>query len=144
MAIDKQRGIRLETFINSLNIKHKLFAQRVGTSNKFVSQIINGHSNLTTDMAYRIGKAYPKLNKDWLLYGTGGMEIVQIALPNKLSEPDVLYSSDPLNGLRAILEKHEQRIVALEEAMAHKDDLLRNLMDRMGRLLQEGGGADLE
>lgn len=112
MAIDKEKGIRLELFVNSLNIKHKAFAARVGTSNKFVSQIINGHSNLTTDMAYRIGKAYPELNKEWLLKGEGEMLIVE-KQPDMVEEKQPMYGGDPLDGLRQMLEKHEQEIKEL-------------------------------
>lgn len=119
MAIDKQKGIRLETFINSLNIKHKLFAERVGTSNKFVSQIINGHNNLTTDMAYRIGKSYPQLNKEWLLHGEGEMLIDEKgAALDAVSEPTVEYGKeveDPFEAVKKILKDHERRLKALEE-----------------------------
>lgn len=140
-----ERADRLRLFLNQLKVKNVELAKRMGLKRStYVLQLLNKNTTITAEAANRIAEAYPVLNTRWLLNGTGEMKVQQMALPDKLSEPDVLYSSDPLNGLRAILEKHEQRIAALEAAMEHKDDLLRNLMDRMGRLLQEGGGGNDE
>lgn len=117
MAFDKQKGVRLSLFLKSQNIKQITLARKIDTDYRFVSQIINGYSNLTSDMAYRIAAAYPKLNKDWLLFGDGEMLLPKPADKTEgVSEPEITYGSiDPFEALKKILQDHEERIRALEE-----------------------------
>lgn len=117
MAFDKTKGIRLGQFLKSQSIKQITLADKIETDHRFISQIINGYSNLTTDMAYRIATAYPKLNKDWLLFGNGEMLLPKPSdVTEGVSEPEITYgSSDPFEALKKILQDHEARIRALEE-----------------------------
>ncbi len=142
MHIDKQRGIRLEKFIKHLKIKQKDFANEVKTDRGFVSQMVNGHSNLTTDMAHRISKVYPSLNMDWLLDGEGEMLLPIITERNPVVlEPAIDYG-DPLNPLRTLLDKHESRIKHLESEMQELKDEHKALLNEVRLLLKEGRGDE--
>ena len=111
-----ERADRLRLFLNQLKVKNVELSKRMGLkTSTYVSQLLNKNTTITAEAANRIADAYPVLNTRWLLNGTGDMKIQDIALPDKLGEPDSEYIGDPLNGLRAILDKHEQRIRELEE-----------------------------
>lgn len=129
MAFDKALGDRLDIFIKSLGITQKEFAKNVITSDIFISQIINGHSNLTVKMAYRIAEAYPRLNKEWLLKGEEPMLLPDPANISMVREPQASYtagSGSPLAELNNYLQNFEDRIQRLEERVQQlesRDDL---------------------
>ena len=61
---------RLMQFIASQNITKKEFAQKVGVSDSFITNMSESVRSTTRE---RILRAYPKLNPEWLWYGEGEM-----------------------------------------------------------------------
>lgn len=118
-------------------------ARQIGVDQPNISQLgTPKRPGISKELIIKIVKRYTDVNPWWLLTGEGEMLMM---INDKKNDTDVLeedspdYVADPLNGLRMILNKYEERITALEEAMAHKDDLLKELMNKMGALLQNGG-----
>lgn len=118
-------------------------ARQIGTDQPNISQLgTDKRKGISKELIIKIVKRYTEINPWWLLTGDGDMLVsgkVEKKEADKVEEGSQSYGGDPLDGLRAMLAKHEQRITALEEAMSHKDDLLKELMNKMGLLLQEGG-----
>lgn len=58
------------------------FADKIGISASSLSHILNGRNNPSLDVVTRIHSAFPKISTDWLIYGTGAMEIESFATKN--------------------------------------------------------------
>lgn len=118
-----ERAHRLRIFFNHLNIRNKTVSLRLGIPNAaFVSQLLNGHSTVTADIARRLKKVFPDLNTDWLLDGTGEMLVVKSyqiegGEPRTLEDLEKDYKNDPLFSLKAMLNDYGTRIAALEEKL---------------------------
>lgn len=67
------RRMRLIEFKNTLKIKNIAFSKRLKTNPGFLSQLLNGHRNITESFAYQVGKCYSGFNPDWLITGNGEM-----------------------------------------------------------------------
>ena len=90
-----ERAERLRDFLNRLNIKNVTLASKLGIKPAFISQLLNKHSTVTTDVAFRIAHVYPKLNVNWLLEGQGEMFLEQKEPESRVQtgvlEPDAEY-----------------------------------------------------
>jgi len=58
--------VLLEDVIKALNITITEAAQNLGVSRKTLSELVNGKSNLTPEMAVRIGKATNTSPESWI------------------------------------------------------------------------------
>lgn len=61
---------RFLEFINYKGLSKRKFQESIGVSNSYIQNISNG---IGADVLQRIKAAYPELNTDWLLDGTGEM-----------------------------------------------------------------------
>jgi transcriptional regulator with XRE-family HTH domain len=61
---------RLTAFLRSKGINNSEFGRRTGTSSAYVSSI---RQSISTDVLEKIAQAFPDLNVEWLLLGTGEM-----------------------------------------------------------------------
>ena len=61
---------RLTAFLRKKGINNSEFGRRTGTSSAYVSSI---RQSISTDVLEKIAKAFPDLNVEWLLLGTGEM-----------------------------------------------------------------------
>ena len=73
MRTDETPNMRLDQFINKMNISRTQLANELGSSQPTISAILLGKRNLTRGMVARICSNYPTLNRDWLLTGEGEM-----------------------------------------------------------------------
>ncbi|MCX6272422.1 MAG: helix-turn-helix transcriptional regulator [Bacteroidetes bacterium] len=71
MAVGKQ----LEILIHDLRISQSEFAKQTGLSKQTVNNIISGRHVTKTDVLEKILGAYPELNLNWLMNGTGNQWI---------------------------------------------------------------------
>ncbi len=55
-----------ESYLEPLNLSVGEAAKRLGVSRKTISQLINGHSGISTEMACRLAKACGTTPKFWL------------------------------------------------------------------------------
>lgn len=115
-----ERADRLREFFNRLSIKNKTLASKLGIKPAFISQLLNKHSTITTDVAFRIGRAYPNLNVMWLLEGEGEMFLAEGEINKQLKsgveEPGrPVYGKIALDDLPAMLERMEREMQELRE-----------------------------
>ncbi len=62
---------RVKELINLLEMSYADFAEKVGVQPSSISHIVSGRNKPSVDFIQKIHKAYPDLNIDWLLFGTG-------------------------------------------------------------------------
>lgn len=110
------RAERLRLFFNHFSIRNVDAAKRLGLSRSaFISQLLNKDATITTDVAIRMGKAYPALDVDWLLHGEGEMLKSEKPAGNEVNEPALPYRPEsPIEHLGMLLDDYKQRIIALE------------------------------
>ena len=117
----KERTIE---FIKSQKITMKEFETRCGLSTGYVTSMRKGYG---ADKLNNVLKAFPQLNRDWLLYGEGSM--LSASDPNSVSASSSTDISTALNkamdeiaAQRRITEKSQQqidRLLSLLEAERH-------------------------
>ena len=69
-----------------LNLSQNEFAAAVGVSASALSSFINGHNNPSLRLVTSIKNAFPDVNTDWILFGTGSM-LVNGEKSNAPAEP---------------------------------------------------------
>ena len=116
------RSERLREFFNRLRIKNKEMATKLGTNPAYVSQLLNKHTTITADVAFRIHEFYPRLNMEWLLTGNGDMLDDNNKDPEtQVNEESPGYKNEDsksggtLDALITLLEDYDRRITELEE-----------------------------
>ena len=73
IKINRERGKRLEIMIKRLGMTQTAFAASINYSGELISQIINGHKNLTESAIDIIVEKYPDYLREWLM-GYGDIE----------------------------------------------------------------------
>jgi len=101
---------RLIEFLKYLKIGQDKFAKKVGVSRGYVNNI---QDNITVKTMDKIIKAYPQLNKIWLLTGEGEML-------NNHSEktPNEINKTIQNQEIENIFEYNFSEIIAIEKANA--------------------------
>ena len=117
MTDAQQQGARLEEFISALDETQTSFAQRVGLSQGYMSQMIGGSRTLSKKLLQFIAKELPDANVRWLVTGEGEM-----FLEKKEPEPGILEGvlepdAEYVKG-DGRLEWLERRVGELEVAVA--------------------------
>ena len=85
------------------------FADKIGISASSLSHILNGRNNPSLDVVTRIHSAFPKISTDWLIYGSGTMEIASVEAKNadifkSKTDENSIFSS---NGTSEIKNRKE-------------------------------------
>lgn len=75
---------RLKTFIKASGLKVKEFERRIGASNGYVNNISR---SIGLDYLNIIGREFPNLNREWLLYNKGEMLLHTEDLVQKIGMP---------------------------------------------------------
>lgn len=70
---ENQMRERVQQLIHREGISQLEFANRVGRQQSNVSQILTGQRHIPRDFAAQIIQAFPKVRKDWLIFGDGTM-----------------------------------------------------------------------
>ena len=86
--IQRDRMIRLNEIVNTLNVNNKQLAIELETNPGFISQLLNGHRKVTPQFAYRISKRYSQISAHWLITGEGEMAANKNQIKNELKIPD--------------------------------------------------------
>lgn len=113
----KERTIE---FVKSQKITMKEFETRCGLSTGYVTSMRKGYG---ADKLNNVLKAFPQLNRDWLLYGEGSML--------SASEPDSISASSSTD-ISAVLNKAMDEIAAqrrLTEKSQQQIDRLLSLLE---------------
>jgi len=66
---------RVHKLIHRENISRNEFASRIGKSASNIYEILSGKRGVPKGFSTDILKAFPKVNKDWLLFGEGSMYV---------------------------------------------------------------------
>lgn len=124
---------RLIEFLKYLGIGQDRFAKNVGLSRGYVNNI---KDNITMKTVDKILRAYPELNKNWLLTGEGEM-LNKNCLGNLQSD---LYKKDKTNQILSIqIEPNFNEIIAIEKVNIEiekiKAESLKKVADSHGILV---------
>nr|DAR49944.1 MAG TPA: repressor protein CI [Caudoviricetes sp.] len=113
----KERTIE---FVKNQKITMKEFETRCGLSTGYVTSMRKGYG---ADKLNNVLKAFPQLNRDWLLYGEGSMLTDPATAPAASSSTDLSSAlnkaMDEIAAQRRITEKSQQqidRLISLLEA----------------------------
>lgn len=121
----KERTIE---FVKSQKITMKEFETRCGLSTGYVTSMRKGYG---ADKLNNVLKAFPQLNRDWLLYGEGSMLTDPATAPAASSSTDLSSTDlssalnkamDEIAAQRRLTEKSQQqidRLLSLLEADRH-------------------------
>lgn len=104
----KERTIE---FVKSQKITMKEFETRCGLSTGYVTSMRKGYG---ADKLNNVLKAFPQLNRDWLLYGEGSMLTEPATAPAASSSTDLSAAlnkaMDEIAAQRRLTEKSQQQI----------------------------------
>ncbi|HEY9113173.1 MAG TPA: helix-turn-helix transcriptional regulator [Bacteroidales bacterium] len=78
---------RIKRIIDDKQINAAQFADEIGVQRSALSHVLSGRNNPSLDFMLKIKKAYPEINLDWLMIGSGQM------IENTSSEKKVTSSS---------------------------------------------------
>ena len=122
----KEIGTRIKELIFKLDLNQTSFAKAVGVSQNAIFNTVSGNTQPRLVLIDSILKAYPKVNKTWLLEGTGEMF---------LDEPSVAPADNYLQEHLKNLENQFAEMRAMfSSQIAVKDRQIERLMDLLGKL----------
>jgi len=88
-------GSYVEDIVDDLNITQAEFAERLGTSSKTISKIINGEENISNDIANRLAKLTGISVKTWINLQTNyDLKVIEIENKKNDDEKKVCQSID--------------------------------------------------
>ncbi|MBR5464595.1 MAG: hypothetical protein IKU77_02225 [Alistipes sp.] len=125
---------RLEAVIRWANMSTNYFALHIGLSRgENLYQIKRGNNGISLNLAERIVKHFPEINKLWLLTGDG--EMIAGAMHSSLEVP--FYRVDAERAIRQVAQLEPECMLGLP--LAEKCDLAMVYSDAaMGRQLPAG------
>ena len=83
---EEQMRERIQELIHREGVTQLEFSSRVGRPQSNVSQILNGQRHIPREFSAQIIKAFPKVRKDWLIFGEGTMYDGEEVLSNVLHQ----------------------------------------------------------
>lgn len=110
---------RLEAFLNAEGITKAQFADSINVARAAISHIFAGRNNPSYDFILNTMKAYPSLNIEWLLNGTGAMykDGYEPAI-----QPDVFSRAD--DDAADLFSSSAQEDIELVEDSKQPDDVI--------------------
>lgn len=124
----KERTLR---FITYKGLSVKKFEEMCGLSNGYLNSMKSGYGN---SKLLQVLRAFPELNRDWLVYGEGEMLVETATLPRSTGvREDVPITDEALVAeLRSQIEKLEAKVDNLNRELGEKSALINIL--RQGSL----------
>src|SRR6266540_4759084 len=102
---------RILKLIDLEKITRSQFEKSIGVSENYVYKM----KNPTLDLIENILKAFPCINRDWLLFDEGEPYHKQYGTPGLTNEPATGYTPEPLTELKAELMSKDIIIRSLVE-----------------------------
>lgn len=126
-----EKGNRLRKIIEDSFLTQKRFAEQLGVSQGYLTQIVNGYKDLSGTILEGIAVAYGnKYNIIWLLTGEGEMLNTEyIPQADKISGPADLHRKKPSMAFEDIPEKFSEM---LEDIKAIKKILEKEFTNKKG------------
>ena len=83
---------RIQKIVKEYNLSPTVFADKIDIPKANVSHVLNGRNKPSLDFVLKISEAFPEVNLEWILKGTGTMigkkEEPKVApTPTRLAEP---------------------------------------------------------
>lgn len=126
---------RLSEFIAYLGLNNSTFEKKCGLSNGYIR---NFKGNLGTQKLEDILKAFPQLNKDWLLFGKGSMLADSENQPeNRVEEKP--EEKDSVERMLLLVESQSKVIESLTQLIKAKDEKIEELLEELDA--RKGGNA---
>jgi transcriptional regulator with XRE-family HTH domain len=119
----KERTLR---FITYKGLSVKKFEEMCGLSNGYLNSMKSGYGN---SKLLQVLRAFPELNRDWLVYGEGEMLVETATLPRPTEvREDVPITDDTLVvELRSQIEKLQAKVDNLNQELGEKNALIKIL-----------------
>jgi transcriptional regulator with XRE-family HTH domain len=115
---------RLKEFAKTQRISIREFERKCGLGNSFVNHI--GQS-LGVDKLENILQAFPTLNKDWILYGTGEMILNEVA-----EDLEADFQSN-FNKVCSLIQKKDEQIDRLLDLLeVQKEEVKKDSVKNAG------------
>lgn len=116
MANSKEQGSRLDNLRKILGFSQIAFSKRLGLSQGYLNQVINGNRNISYKILNAISGQFPQVNAQWLLTGVGEMFLPD-EIPRMLAEPAAnfgSYKKVTVEGLADIIFSMQMQIHELQ------------------------------
>lgn len=119
----KERTLR---FITYKGLSVKKFEEMCGLSNGYLNSMKSGYGN---SKLLQVLRAFPELNRDWLVYGEGEMLVETATLPRPTEvREDMPITDDALVvELRSQIEKLQAKVDNLNQELGEKNALIKIL-----------------
>jgi transcriptional regulator with XRE-family HTH domain len=109
---------RLIKFIDSLNLNHSQFSDKIGVQRSSISHILSGRNKPSYDFLQKIFIAYPDLNADWLILGRGSVNNVDATV-----EKEKISDQIKNNTIKGPEHAREVRKYEISQEMSEKHDI---------------------
>lgn len=92
---------RIEKLMSAKNLSATQFSDEIGIQRSSLSHVLSGRNKPSLDFMLKIKSRFPEINLDWLLLGTGKMEVEENPVeeikekPVKDSLIDAIPESEP-------------------------------------------------
>ena len=106
---------RVKLFIEHKGITVNKFSDNVGTSNSYFNKLIKNNTTIGSDKIESILRAYPEINPEWLIIGSGNMlknQNIDIVLENNTNNSLCKKENEIL---KMNIKVHEETINMLRE-----------------------------
>ena len=118
MTNSEQQNIRLRQLLDALSMTQKAFADSIGLSQGFLTQVLSGKKGISGTIMAGITIGYRRVNLHWLLSGEGKMFLDDVNDNSAVMEPAAAYhvSRRPiaLNDLESVILDLINRVNTLE------------------------------
>lgn len=108
---------RLERYLKDKKMSKTAFGKAIGVSSSYVTSI---RSSISNEKVLAIRKAFPDLNTDWLLYGTGSM-----------LKDDSETGNDTETDLKRQLIEKDTEIADLKDKIARQAKMICDLHEKL-------------
>lgn len=110
--------------------------QILSLSKGYVSQLVNGQREPSSEVVCNLANAFPVINKDWLFAGTGSM------LKNSEDQPENPAVEKPedramIDRLFFLIESQKKDIETLIQLVKEKDEKIDELLDELNARKKE-------
>ena len=105
--------------------------QILSLSKGYVSQLVNGQREPSSEVVSKLANSFPTINENWLLTGTGAMlkEDLETQPQNAVTEQP--QEQGMINKLLFLVESQSKTIEALTHLVKNKDEKIEELLDEL-------------
>lgn len=104
-------GLRLQAFIDHLNVTQRAVSKELEVEQGYFNQIVKGRKKISSTIILGLAKRYHHLDLRWLLLGEGEMISKDLTHGDQVHERDLPYGA----SIEDIVNGHERRLSALEK-----------------------------